>query len=58
MTDRTPVSNAEVRRRELYEKQRMHRREGTLRDRYDIYETFAAQVPGLRVKSYDEWLEE
>jgi len=57
MSDRIPVSNAEARRRAVYEQQRMDRREGTLRDRYDIYETFASQVPGLRVKSYDEWLE-
>jgi hypothetical protein len=58
MSNRIPVSNAEGRRRAVYEQQRMHRREGTLRERYDIYETFASKVPGLYVKTFEEWLED
>mgnify|MGYP003639819422 CR=1 FL=1 len=56
MSNRTPVSNAEARRRATYEKQRESRGEGTLRDRYNIYLAAVDNVPGIVTKSYEEWI--
>ena len=49
---RLPMSNAEARRRSMYEKQR----EETLRERYDIYLAAVEHVPGIVTKTYEEWI--
>ena len=52
---RLPMSNAEARRRSMYEVQRGDRNEGTLRDSYDIYLAAVEHVPGIVTKTYEEW---